>query len=142
VTELLQGALLTLFGAVIGAALTLVERVRARREADKLRSAAWQVAHSTEDLWTLTNVGDAPASDIKLGAEELVLGRTDPDPEAVEVNLGLRVVARRSLSLAPGESEAIRLPSGAFSGSAQLLISWKSQRGVLMGPVRKYIPPR
>lgn len=122
-SELVQSMILTAFGVILGVGVTALERLRARREADRRRSAAWALAYVGDGRWTMTNVGDAKARDIELRAEP---GEVVP-------------LLPRPFHLAPGEAELVEV-SPAFPWRTQLVVQWTSERGERMGPVRRILP--
>lgn len=120
-SDFLQGALLVVLGAVLGFALTLLERKRAEWEADKRRSADWRLTPTGSGAWIMTNIGDAEASDIQLQAEGAVLqGPKEP------------------FALKPGEDKPVYVATYA-EDEPHLVIQWTSHRGERVEPVRRYL---
>lgn len=120
-SDFLQGALLIVLGAILGFLLTLLERKRAEREADKRRSAAWQLTPNGSGAWIMTNIGDAEASDIQLQAEgSMLVGPKEP------------------FALKPGEDRPVYVATYA-EDEPHLVIQWTSHRGDPVEPMRRYL---
>lgn len=108
------------FGGGQGA--VLLDRRRKAADAEASKAAEFEVRWESGDMWSIKNVGNAPARDLEIELEAFQLAQS-----ALPTSLDV------------GETETFM---GIRRGSPQLLISWTSHRGEPCGPVRRFVPPK
>jgi hypothetical protein len=134
---LLVGALVSaVLGYAGGNAALRSDRRRQVGEAPSRSRAEFRLEHVDGQTWKLVNVGDAPAGLVRL--LPLVDGLERWPPRAAADPLETATSALLP-TLRPQESLSVWF--SRYDTGQEAIVSWTSEQGVGMGPVRLDVPP-